>query len=136
LIFQEEKVKQKAAQILGLLVMTAALAFASNMPASRLENLVNYPNPFDSRKTDTTIAYRLTEEAPVTVRIFDVLGQRVREWNFGAGENGARAGFNAIAWDGASEDGKKLATGVYVCLVEVSGDSGASENWRKIGLIR
>jgi hypothetical protein len=129
-------VKKLAAQILGILVTTAALAFATGMPGARLLNLVNYPNPFDARKTPTTIAYRLTEEAPVTVRIFDVLGQCVREWSFGAGEDGAREGSNALTWDGSTEDGKKVSAGIYVCQVLVSGGAGSDESWRKIGLIR
>jgi hypothetical protein len=70
----------------------------------------NHPNPFNS---STLIEYSLPERGHVTVEIFNLLGQRVRSLV----DDEQSAGRYAIEWDGRSDDGHKLATGVYFCRV-------------------
>jgi hypothetical protein len=66
----------------------------------------NHPNPFNS---STSIEYSLPKHAHVTVEIFNVLGQRVRSLVDGE-QSGGRY---AIEWDGRSDNGHELATGIY-----------------------
>jgi len=105
------------------------------IPTPRLESLANYPNPFDSRLTATSIVYSLPTDAAVTVRLYDLLGRPVREWNFHAGENGARNGENRLSWDGTDESGAKVSAGGYVCQVLVEQESGLIQGIRKIAVI-
>ena len=73
--------------------------------------LQNYPNPFNP---ETWIPYNLSEAAPVTVSIYDMLGQRIRTLSLGfqsAGFYQSRS--RAAYWDGRNDLGEKVATGVY-----------------------
>ena len=129
---------RKAAQILvGVLMLLGwGLWGAYGIPTARLESLVNYPNPFDSRQSETFISYVLDQDAPVTIRLFDVLGGHVRNWELPAGADGARGGLNRVPWDGTDEGGHKVPAGGYVCQVMVTEDDGLVQGIRKIGLIR
>ena len=116
---------------LGLL--TSGMLFALGERGTLLEGLTNYPNPFNSRSEATFIAYGLPTDLPVKVRIYDLFGHRVKEFNFAPGEMGARLGQNRIAWDGTDETGQKVAKGGYVCQVTVEGDQPV-RGVRKIGV--
>ncbi|KPJ65734.1 hypothetical protein AMJ44_09575 [candidate division WOR-1 bacterium DG_54_3] len=71
----------------------------------------NHPNPFNS---STLIKYSLPKRAHVTVEIFNVLGQRVRSLV----DREQSVGPYVIEWDGRSDNGHELATGVYFYRVE------------------
>ena len=66
----------------------------------------NYPNPFSS---STTIPYTLPEQTDISVRIYNVLGQLVKEFKEGAQPAGGRG----IVWDGKNMAGVKVSPGVY-----------------------
>ena len=73
--------------------------------------LPNYPNPFNP---ETWIPYRLSEDADVSVIIYDMTGQVVRTIDVGhqiasTYENRSKA----IYWDGKNEFGEQVASGVY-----------------------
>jgi hypothetical protein len=66
----------------------------------------NYPNPFNP---DTRISFSLPRNGQVTLEIFNILGQRVREL-----VNEVRpAGTYAVEWDGTDDFGKRVSSGVY-----------------------
>jgi flagellar hook assembly protein FlgD len=67
--------------------------------------------------------------------MYDLLGYKVREWNFGTGETGGQAGPNVFQWDGTDEGGKKVSAGGYILRIEVIGDKGSTTVIRKIGVI-
>jgi hypothetical protein len=67
----------------------------------------NYPNPFNPV---TTIAYRLPTRAPVTLEVHSLLGQRVRHLV----EEMQLAGHHTVTWDGTDDDGRPVASGVYL----------------------
>ncbi|HRY30026.1 MAG TPA: hypothetical protein P5079_08340, partial [Elusimicrobiota bacterium] len=83
----------------------------------------------------TYITYLLNEDANVTITLFDLLGYKVREWEFSAGSLGGRAGPNTYSWDGANEGGAKVAAGGYILRIEVRGSKGTTTVIRKIGII-
>lgn len=76
----------------------------------------NEPNPFGP---ETFIGYRLREEMPVRLSIFDAAGREVRSL-IGATQ---RAGAYTIRWDGRDETGRALAPGVYFYRLNAGAES-------------
>jgi hypothetical protein len=66
----------------------------------------NYPNPFNSQ---TVIAYDLPKPSDVELSIFNSLGQRVKTLHV----LGQTAGKHSYNWDGTSNSGKEVASGIY-----------------------
>jgi hypothetical protein len=66
-----------------------------------------YPNPFNSQ---STIPLKLAQSGDVRLDVYNISGQRVRRLNSGHRE----AGSYLFAWDGRSELGREVATGVYL----------------------
>ena len=78
---------------------------------AKTELLRNYPNPFNP---ETWIPYRLAEDANVTLTIYDLSGGIVRRLDIGhqiAAVYESRA--KAIYWDGRTEFGERVASGIY-----------------------
>ncbi len=75
----------------------------------------SYPNPFNP-----TVVLPLdlaTDAAGVSLRVYDVLGRRVRQvWDGPLG-----TGSHRFVWDGRDESGKGVSAGVYIYQVEVDG---------------
>jgi hypothetical protein len=109
------------------------------LPKPLISDVTNYPNPFDSRKSglegQTQIAYRLDQNAPVTVTLYDLMGFRVRRWQFSPGQNGGLEGSNVFPWDGTNEMGQKVSKGGYLAQIEVDLPGATVTVIRKIGLI-
>ena len=118
----------------ALAFLTSGFLFAITGNSGSLGDLTNYPNPFNSRVEETFISYRLPEDLPVRIRIYDLFGFQVRDFNFSPGDTGARTGENNIRWDGTDESGQKVAKGGYLCQVTVQGDRPV-RGVRKIGVI-
>jgi hypothetical protein len=74
----------------------------------------NYPNPFNPQ---TTIRYSLAVAAPVELVIFDPAGRRIRTLL----NERQLAGAYTVNWDGKSDAGSPVASGVYLCRL-VAGD--------------
>jgi hypothetical protein len=70
----------------------------------------NYPNPFNPT---TTIEFDVPEVAGriprAAIQIFNILGQRIRTLERGIHD----AGRYSVKWDGMSENGVRVASGVY-----------------------
>jgi flagellar hook assembly protein FlgD len=79
----------------------------------------NYPNPFSS---STTIRFQTPIEGPVTVRIFNLVGNLVRTISAEL----SAAGQQDILFDGRSDDGSPLAAGTY--LYDVSLKSSITQD--------
>jgi hypothetical protein len=86
-------------------VSTGTLAFALHAP---------HPNPFD---VDSTIRLDLPRTGPVSVRILDPSGRRVRTLMEGT----ASAGSYTRTWDGKDENGRECGGGVYFVSVIANG---------------
>jgi len=129
---------RKAAQILvGLLMLLGwGILGVNAIPTTRLDELVNYPNPFDNRNASTVIFYRLPAPARVTIHMGDLFGNNVKEWNFFPGEPGAMEGANKVEWDGTNGQGEKVAAGGYICRVLVEESEGVLHGVRKVGVAR
>jgi polyhydroxybutyrate depolymerase len=75
--------------------------------------LQNYPNPFNS---STNIHYQLSKSAIVKSRIFNLQGQLVRTLV----EESQKAGEHSVSWDGRSDKGLQVTSGVYVYSIEAN----------------
>jgi hypothetical protein len=81
----------------------------------------NYPNPFHPPDEGTTIAYKLDDNASVTMRIFTQSGDLVRRVAFDKAAVGGAAGLNQYVWDGKNGKGDVVASGGYIVLIEAQG---------------
>ena len=66
----------------------------------------NYPNPFNPV---TNMDYTLPQRSRVTISIYNVLGQEIK--NLVNGEQDY--GFHSISWDGTDMNGREVSSGVY-----------------------
>ena len=73
----------------------------------------NVPNPFNP---STTIGYNLVTQAHVELSIYDVSGALVRTLVSGT----QSAGEKSVAWDGRSNAGNAMASGVYFFRLKTS----------------
>jgi flagellar hook assembly protein FlgD len=71
----------------------------------------NYPNPFNP---STQIAYDLASPRHVSLKIFNTMGQVVKTLVDGE----QPAGRYTITWDGTSEAGTRVASGVYMYVIK------------------
>jgi len=81
----------------------------------------SYPNPFNPA---VVLPLDLaTDAAQVSLRVYDVLGRRVRRvW-----QGPLRAGSHRLVWDGRDEQGEEVAAGVYLYQVEIDGQVEAKK---------
>jgi hypothetical protein len=68
----------------------------------------NYPNPFNP---ETTIRFHTPRAGTVSLCVYNVSGQLVRELSDGYRE----AGSHEVRWDGQDHSGKKVVSGTYLC---------------------
>ncbi len=94
-------------------------------PAARLALEPNVPNPFNPA---TRISFVLRERGSVRVVVYDLRGARVRELLSAA----VGAGRHQVIWDGRDDQGRAMASGVYVCALE----QGRERQTRSMVLIR
>lgn len=73
------------------------------------------PNPFNPM---TRVALEIERDGPATVTIHDARGRRVRTLLDGALE----AGRHTLAWDGRSDGGGELPSGLYLARARAAGD--------------
>ena len=74
--------------------------------------LPTYPNPANA---GAILRYRIASRQYAVLRIYNALGQRVR--NVVARDH--EVGSYSTAWDGTSDSGQPLATGVYFVRLEL-----------------
>ncbi|MDD3104451.1 MAG: T9SS type A sorting domain-containing protein, partial [Candidatus Cloacimonetes bacterium] len=66
----------------------------------------NYPNPFNPT---TTISFSLKEKGPVTINIYNILGQKVKILL----SDDMQAGHHNLIWNGKDKNNLNVASGVY-----------------------
>ena len=99
--------------------------------------VTNYPNPFHPPGQGTTIAYKLSDHARVTLRIFTPTGDLVLRKVFDRAGVGGTAGLNEFVWDGKNGNGSFVASGGYLALIEAEGTGETLHVMRrKIAVVR
>jgi|WetSurMetagenome_2_1015567.scaffolds.fasta_scaffold17151_2 photosystem II stability/assembly factor-like uncharacterized protein len=81
----------------------------ANLP-NDLELAQAYPNPFNPT---TTISFNLNSPQQVSVDIYNVMGQKVRDLS----NEYRQSGTVSLIWDGKDNTGQTAATGVYFCSI-------------------
>ena len=85
----------------------------------------NYPNPFNP---ETTIEYQLPKDGMVTLIIYNMVGQEVRRLV----DEEKRAGYYKVVWDGRSDSGIHVGTGIYLIQIR----AGSFSQTRKLLLVQ
>jgi len=99
--------------------------------------ITSYPNPFHPPSQGTTLAWKLADDATVTLRIFTQSGDLVLERTFARATPGGTSGLNSWVWDGANGAGRTVASGGYLALVEAQGNGATLHVMRrKIAVVR
>jgi len=79
--------------------------------------LQNYPNPFNP---ETWIPFQLMESGEVTICIYSVKGELIRELKLGYKPYGIYVSRDrALYWDGKNEAGEFVASGIYFYTIRV-----------------
>jgi len=90
-------------------------AYATTVEALRLPDsfalLPNYPNPFNA---ETVIRFQLPTAQRVRFYVLNVRGQRVAT----LADREYEPGYHTIRWDGRSDDGRRVASGIYIYLIQ------------------
>ena len=91
----------------------------------------NYPNPFNP---STTIHFALPEAGSVTMQVYTLTGQLVRQLASGQYASGR----HEVVWDGKDGSGAAVASGIYFYRLDVqklNGEAAYSET-RKMALVK
>jgi hypothetical protein len=86
--------------------------------------LGNYPNPFNP---ETTIAFEMPAPANISLRIYNLRGQQIRNLF----EGKIDAGRHQLVWDGTNDLGDKVASGIYLYVLK----AGAIAISKKLALV-
>lgn len=98
---------------------------ASDLPAARLALGQNRPNPFNP---STEISFALAAAGATELAIYTPAGQRVRTLL----HEELPAGPHVVRWDGRGDDGRALASGLYIYRLQTAGHTLS----RKMLLVR
>jgi hypothetical protein len=95
----------------------------------RLEDVISFPNP---TRGPAQFTFKLTQEASVSIRIYDLSGNLVRQMT----GIPCKAGYNALPWDGWSDSNRLLAGGAYIYEVTANNDRGSVRCLEKLAVLR
>ena len=109
----------------GTRITAVAMELAATLPG-QLALAPNFPNPFNST---TTIRYALPDRGEVDLAIFNAAGQRVATLIQGE----QSAGFYTVYWNGRGDNGRELASGVYLYRLQARQQQAET---RKLLLVR
>lgn len=71
----------------------------------------NYPNPFNP---ETTIEFALPEDSKVTLTVYNLKGQFIRE----PVKSEYNAGYQRVVWDARDQYGNAVGSGVYIYTIK------------------
>ncbi|MFH1679568.1 MAG: FlgD immunoglobulin-like domain containing protein [Candidatus Eisenbacteria bacterium] len=87
---------------------------AAEEPVRPAAGVSSYPNPFNAT---ATIRFHLNESGPFSLAVYNAAGRRVRLLESGS----LPAGEHEVVWDGRSDRGTDVASGVYTARLESAG---------------
>ncbi len=116
---------------------TASKAVTLNVSTKlTILNPLNVPNPFNANLEKTQLQYTLTMPANVDISIYTIGHEKVARFHFSDTEEGGKAGFNSIEWDGRDLRGNVLANGIYVAYVLAKKDSQKAVTHIKLAVLK
>ncbi len=117
---------------------TGSAVSTGNFTIDNLSNLdsitgdFSYPNPYKPKLGLLTIRYILNEDKGVTISIYNIYGELMKETNYDAGNTGGSKGVNKVTWNGKNADNEAVASGIYLVYIKADG----FEKTSKIALIK
>ena len=91
--------------------------------ANMVSAVLCYKNPFNPGAGESTnITYVLTQNADITIFIYNMIGQLIKKINCPSGTQGGMAGYNQVAWDGYSDFKEMVGNDVYFVKVVSGGN--------------
>jgi hypothetical protein len=97
-----------------------------DVPGAKTMLRGSFPNPFNPT---TTIKYSLARKSKVTLTIYDIAGRLVRRL---LTDEPTEAGDHTTKWNGMNDAGKRVASGVYFCMMK----TGDEKSGIKLILLR
>lgn len=99
-----------------LFILGQGRALASSQPVRlTITNVSLEKKSFDPEKEQARIRYRLSEQAMVSVRLYDIDDFLVRGL---VADGPASKGYNIVSWDGRDDAGNYLPPGAYTYVIE------------------
>jgi len=92
---------------------------------SKFKVFGNYPNPFNPV---TNINFSVDKASDITISIFSLTGQIIRQFNLGV----TKPGNNSITWNGRDMIGNDVPSGVYMYKIQ----SGEYSKFKKMTLLK
>ena len=89
----------------------------------------NYPNPFN---LETIISYQLPISGAVQLLVYDLLGHKVKT----IVDRVQLRGYYQVRWNGTTESGKPLASGIYLYQMSITTDGRSYSEIKKMILIK
>jgi hypothetical protein len=89
----------------------------------------NFPNPFNPQ---TTIQYTLTKRSWVTLKVYNLLGQKIRTLI----DEFQPSGTHTIVWDGKGKSGERVASGIYFYNLTVERNESVVSETKKMLLLK
>lgn len=120
--------KTVSLELAGVMVTGEAVSEAVTVNVTGLEGalaVTSAPNPLNP---GTVISFHTPAAGKVTIRIFDVLGRLIRTLD----QSVRPAGYHALSWDGTTDRGGRVASGVYQLLL----DTPSGSQSRRLTVIR
>jgi hypothetical protein len=105
----------------GALTLDLDLDVAFIDPAAAVGTAYSFPNPFHPPLQPATIAWKIMDNATVTLRVFTQTGDLVLRKEFPSGGQGGQAGLNQFVWDGKNGKGEVVSSGGYIVMIEAPG---------------
>ena len=106
--------RQNARAALAHIGVPVIVGIHENDPpvSSQFKLYQNYPNPFNP---STSVAYSLSKPANVTLKIYNLLGQKVKTLI----DERKTAGIHTVRWDGRDAAGESVSTGIYLYSLQI-----------------
>lgn len=89
--------------------MAAPLPAQTTQPRALVRLEQNFPNPFTPGVSPTIFTYHVEEAGPVTLSVYNLIGQEVARL---VDRNDER-GTHRVAWDGSDANGNFVPAGFY-----------------------
>jgi hypothetical protein len=104
----------------GWTLYRAAVPARTDSPTAQVPDVdaYAYPNPYVVGRGFLRFRFELDAPDDVVVRVFDFAMEPVRTL-----EADGQAGPNEVLWDGRAESGARVASGVYVYVVQAGGET-------------
>lgn len=97
-------------------------------------DMIPYPSPFDPHKEAIVIKYVLSQNARVTINIYDMGGKLIK--TVIKGQQRSVGEHINDKWEGTDYAGQNLASGIYLCEIIAKDETGEHRKHKSLALFR